>query len=93
MPADYAGREVWVRQTEDTVVISEQDYVLAEHRLAERRCERSVIPAHFQALAARRDRRLQWEAAQAFAAVAGTVRVVAGPEVQKRSLAVYEDLA
>ena len=93
VPADYAGREVWVRQTEDTVVISEQDHILAEHRLAVRRCERKVIPAHFEALAARRDRRLQWEAAQALAAVAGRVRIIAGPEVQKRSLAVYEDLA
>jgi transposase len=93
VPADHAGCEVWVRQTEGSVVISEQDHILAEHRLAERRCERKVIPEHFQALAARRDRRLQWETAQALAAIAGGLRLVTGPEVEKRSLAAYEDLA
>jgi hypothetical protein len=33
-PAEYAGREVWVRQTEDQLVISDQDRVLARHLLA-----------------------------------------------------------
>ncbi len=95
VPADYAGREVWVRQTETHLVISDEMRFLAEHPLATRRCERRVIREHFQGLAARRDRRLHWEAAQALArAAAGAPRpVLIGPEVEKRSLAVYEQLA
>lgn len=93
VPADYAGREVWVRQTDDRLVISEQDQILAEHPLAERRCERKVIPAHFEALAARRDRRLHRESAHALASLVSGLRVIVAPEVEKRSLAVYEDLA
>jgi hypothetical protein len=67
VPAEYAGREVWVRQTEDQLVISDQDQVLAQHQLAGQCYERKVIQAHFQALKARRDRRLQMEAEAAFA--------------------------
>jgi hypothetical protein len=52
-----------------------------------------VIPARFQALAARRDRLLHRDTAYALASLAGGLGVVAGPEVEKRSLAVYEDLA
>src|SRR5439155_18066008 len=47
-PAEYAGREVWVRQTEDRLVICDQDRVLAEHPLAEHAYERKVIRAHFE---------------------------------------------
>jgi hypothetical protein len=36
VPAEFAGREVWVRQTEDRLVIAEQDQVIAVHELAER---------------------------------------------------------
>ena len=53
---------------------------------------RKVIRAHFDGLAARRDRRLQLEAAQALAR-ATRLPLPAGPEVEKRSLAVYEALA
>jgi transposase len=93
VPADYVGREVWVRQTEDSLVISDRDQVIAQHPLAERRCERKVIRAHFEALSARRDRRLQWEAQHALAALTGRRPLVIGPEVEKRSLAVYDELA
>jgi len=91
-PAEYAGREVWVRQTEDRLVICDQDRVLAEHPLAERPYERKVIRAHFEALSLRRDQRLQWEAEQAFAQVAKRMPMLAGPEVEKRPLSVYEGL-
>jgi transposase len=93
VPAEYAGREVWVRQTEDRLVISEQDQVLAEHPLAEQRYERKVIHAHFQALKARRDRRLQMEAEAAFARLPSRGPLLLGPEVEKRALSVYEELA
>ena len=92
-PAEYAGREVWVRQTEDRLVICDQDRVLAEHQLAERPYERKVIRAHFEALALRRDLRLQWEAEQAFAEVAKQRPVLVGPEVEKRPLSFYEGLS
>ena len=91
--AEYAGRDVWVRQTEDRLVISEQDQVLAEHPLAEQRYQRKVIHAHFQALKARRDRRLQMEAEAAFARLPSRGPLRLGPEVEKRALSVYEELA
>jgi hypothetical protein len=92
VPAEYAGREVWVRQTEDRLVICDQDRVLAEHPLAERAYERKVIRAYFEALSLRRDQRLQWEAEQAFAQVAKRMPVLVGPEVEKRPLSVYDGL-
>jgi transposase len=92
-PAEYAGREVWVRQTEDRLIISDQDQVLAEHPLAEQRYERKVIHAHFQALKARRDRRLQVESEAAFARLPSRTSPLLGPEVEKRALSVYEELA
>ena len=91
VPAEYAGREVWVRQTDDRVIISAGDQVLADHPLAVGRCQRLTNPVHFQALAARRDRRLQLETARALSTL--SQRLVDGPEVEKRSLAVYEALA
>jgi hypothetical protein len=66
--------------------------VLAEHPLAERPYERKVIRAHFEALSMRRDQRLQWEAEQAFAQVSRRMPVLAGPEVEKRPLSVYDGL-
>jgi len=91
-PAEYAGREVWVRQTEDRLVICDQDRVLAEHPLAEHAYERKVIRTHFEALSLRRDQRLQWEAEQAFAEVARRMPMLVGPEVEKRPLSAYEGL-
>ncbi len=91
-PAEYAGREVWVRQTEDQLVISDQDRVLARHPLADRPYQRLVDPEHFRNLKARRDRRLQMQAEEAFAL---TLRqpLPVGPEVERRPLSVYEALA
>lgn len=66
-PAEYAGREVWVRQTREKLVIRDQHRVLAEHALAERPYKRKVIRSHFDALSLRRDKRLQWKAEQALA--------------------------
>lgn len=91
-PAEYAGREVWVRQTETRLLICVRDEVVAEHALAERPYQRRVIRAHFDGLAARRDRRLQMEVEQALARTA-KLPLPVGPEVEKRSLAVYEALA
>lgn len=91
-PAEYAGREVWVRQTETRLLICDRDQVVAEHALAERPYERRVIRAHFDGLAARRDRRLHMEVEQALAR-ATKLPLPVGPEVEKRSLAVYEALA
>jgi len=34
VPAEYAGREVWVRQTDERVIISVADQVLVDHPLA-----------------------------------------------------------
>jgi hypothetical protein len=90
VPAGYAGREVWVRQTNGRVIISSGDQVLADHPLAGGRCQRLTNPVHFQALAARRDRRLQLETARALSTISQLL--VEGPEVEKRSLAVYEAL-
>jgi transposase len=93
VPAEYAGREVWVRQTEDRVVISDGDQVLVDHQLATGSCQRVTDPRHFTSLAARRDRRLQLEAAQALAQQPRQrTSLLDGPEVEKRSLAVYEAL-
>jgi len=92
VPAEYAGREVWVRQTDQRVIISAGDQVLADHRLVEGRCQRVTNPVHFQSLAARRDRRLQLETARALVALPQRSALVQGPEVEKRSLAAYEAL-
>ena len=89
--AQYAGREVWVRQTETRLLNCDRDQVVAEHALAERPYERRVIRAHFDGLAARRDRRHQMEVDQALAR-ATKLALPVGPEVEKRSLAVYEAL-
>jgi transposase len=91
-PAEYAGREVWVRQTENRLLVCDRDRVLAEHALAERPYERRVIPAHFEGLAARRDRRLREQAEEALAKVT-RLPLLVGPEVEKRSLSVYEGLS
>jgi transposase len=95
VPAEYAGREVWVRQTESELVIADQDLVLARHELATRPYERKVVRAHFEGMKARLDQRLQWDAQQAIAKV--TARLPAlemqGPEVQRRPLLVYEGLS
>ncbi len=93
VPAEYAGREVWVRQTDDRVIVSDGDQVLADYPLAEGRCQRVTDPLHFTSLAARRDRRLQLETANALTALPSRrTSVLEGPEVEKRSLAVYEAL-
>lgn len=91
-PAEYAGREVWVRQTEDRLLICDRDRVLAEHSLAERPYQRQVVRAHFEGLAARRDRRLRLDAEEALAKVT-RLQLPSGPEVEKRPLSVYEGLA
>lgn len=93
VPAEYAGREVWVRQTDERVVISDGDQVLVDHPLATGHHQRLTDPKHFAALAARRDRRLQLETAQALARLPQRRSRLDGPEVEKRSLAVYEALA
>lgn len=91
-PAEYAGREVWVRQTEDRLLICDREMVVADHPLAERPYERKVIRAHFAGLAARRDRKLRQEAEAAMARMTRLPRAAA-PEVEKRALSVYEGLA
>jgi hypothetical protein len=90
-PAEYAGRQVWVRQTEDRLLICDRDQVVADHPLAEKPYERQVIRAHFEGLAARRDRRLQQEAKESLAKVT-KLPLPIGPEVEKRPLSVYEGL-
>lgn len=93
MPAEYAGQDVWVRQTDERVIISVGDQVLADYPLAEGRCQRITNPRHFQSLAARRDRRLQLETAQALGArPSRRTTLLEGPVVEKRSLTVYEAL-
>lgn len=91
VPAEYVGREVWVRQTETKLLICDGDQVLAEHPLAAGPYQRQVIRSHFEGLAARRDHRLQWEAESALAQ-AGRMAVPLGPEVERRPLSVYEGL-
>jgi len=93
VPAEYAGREVWVRQTNERVIISAGDQGLVDHPLATGSHQRLTDPSHFDALAARRDRRLQLETAQALARWPPRMSRLDGPEVEKRSLAVYEALA
>jgi transposase len=92
VPAEYAGREVWVRQTDDRVIISDGHQVLVDHPLASRTHQRITDPKHFEAFAARRDRRLQLETAEALTQLPRRSHLE-GPEVEKRSLAVYEALA
>lgn len=92
VPAEYARREVWVRQTEDRLLICEGDEVLATHRLADRPFQRLVNREHFRALAMRRDLRLQFEVDEALSR-APRLPLPVGPEVEKRSLAVYEALS
>lgn len=90
-PAEYAGREVWVRQTEDRLLICDRDEVVAVHPLADKPYQRQVIRSHFEALAMRRDLRLQLEVEEALAR-APRLPMPVGPEVEKRPLAVYEGL-
>jgi transposase len=91
VPAEYAGREIWVRQTEDRLLVFDRDQLVADHALAERPYERRVIRAHFQELAARRDRRLRQDAEQALAKVT-ELPFLDGPVVEKRPLSAYEGL-
>jgi hypothetical protein len=91
-PAEYAGREVWVRQTEDRLLICDRDEVVAVHPLAEKPYQRQVIRSHFEALSTRRDLRLQLEVEEALAR-APRLPMPVGPEVEKRPLSVYEGLA
>ncbi len=90
-PAEYAGREVWLRQTETRLLICDRDQVIADHALADKPYQRLVIHAHVQGLAARRDRRLQMEAEEALARPT-RLPLPVGPEVEKRQLSVYEAL-
>ena len=95
VPAEYAGKEVWVRQTESELVVGDRDKIIAQHPLAERAYQRKVVRAHFEGLKARRDELLQWEAQQAIAKASNRLAVLAvrGPEVQRRPLAAYEGLS
>lgn len=95
VPAEYAGREVWVRQTDSELVISDVDQVIAAHQLADRAYRRKVIPEHFEGLRARLDRRLQWEAQQAMTRTAVSQSTIEGrgPQVERRPLAAYEGLS
>jgi len=92
VPAEYAGRDVWVRQTEDRVIISAGDRLLVDHPLAGGPHQRVTDPSHFTMLAARRDRRLHLETSQALGRHARRPSLLEGPEVEKRSLAAYEAL-
>lgn len=56
VPAEYAGRDVWVRQTDERVIISAADVLLVDHPLAAGPHQRITDPMHFTRLAARRDR-------------------------------------
>ncbi len=67
VPAEHAGRDVWVRQTDERVIISAGDQVLVDHQLASGPHQRITDPVHITALTARRDRRLQLETATALA--------------------------
>jgi transposase len=91
VPAEYAGREVWVRQTEDRLLVFDRDQKVADHPLAERPYQRQITRSHFQGLAARRDRRLHQEAEDAIAKVT-KLPLLDGPVVEKRPLSVYENL-
>jgi transposase len=95
VPAEYAGKEVWVRQTESELLVGDRDKIIAQHPLAERPYQRQVVRAHFHGLKARRDELLQWEAQQAIAKASTRLAVlqVRGPEVQRRPLTAYEGLA
>ncbi|MGH7685377.1 MAG: IS21 family transposase [Candidatus Dormibacteria bacterium] len=91
VPAEHASREVWVRQTEDRVIVAHDDQVIADHPLAAGRRLRITDPRHFTQLAARRDARLEREVAEALNRVLLPVGIE-GPEVQKRPLSIYEEL-
>jgi len=95
VPAEYAGKEVWVRQTESELLVGDRDKIIAQHPLAERAYQRKVVRAHFEGLKARRDELLQWEAQQAIAKASSRLAVLAvrGPEVQRRPLSAYEGLS
>jgi transposase len=93
VPYEYAGREVWVRQTEKELVISYQDQIVATHPLAQKPRQRVVNPDHFRNLAAGRDRRLQWEMEQALAQSKARFPALSGPQVEKRPLSIYEELS
>src|SRR5262249_29172176 len=43
VPAEYAGKEVWVRQTESELLVGERDKIIAQHPLAERAYQRKVV--------------------------------------------------
>ena len=80
-----------MRQTETRLLICDCDQVIADHALADRPYQRLVIHAHFQGLAARRDRRLCMEAEEALARTT-RLPLLVGPEVEKRPRSVYEAL-
>ena len=91
VPAEHASREVWVRQTEDRVIVALGDQVIAEHLLHSGRRQRITDPQHFTRLAQRRDSRLERDVADALSRVLLPTGID-GPEVERRPLAVYEEL-
>ena len=91
VPAEHASREVWVRQTEDRVIVSYGDQVVADHALSVGRRQRITDPRHFSRLAERRDARLAREVSEALSRVL-LPDGIEGPEVEKRPLSIYEEL-
>jgi transposase len=93
MPQEYAGREVWVRQTQSQIIVSHQDQVVAIHPLAQKPKQRVVNPEHFHNLAARRDQQMLRQMQEVLAQSKPHLPSLSGPQVEKRPLSIYGELS
>jgi transposase len=100
VPCRYAGKTVLVREPVrgDSIQIYSDVKIIAEHRLAEGRGAMVMVPEHYQGLADRRLTRRPAPAPEGAPQVEltpgpGVGRGFLAPEVEQRSLAVYEEVA
>ena len=90
VPAEYARKQLEVKETEDgqLIVLDVQDQEIARHRVAEARNQRIVVPAHYDHL--RYDSRLAKRVgAVQLPAAKSPAELPAAPEVEARPLVWY----
>jgi transposase len=100
VPFRYAGKTVLVREPVrgGSIQIYSDVKIIAEHRLAEGRGAMVMVPEHYQGLADRRPTRRPAPSPECAPRIEltpgpGVGRGFLAPEVEQRSLAVYEEVA
>ena len=100
VPFRYAGKTVLVREPVrgGSIQIYSDVKIIAEHRLAEGRGAMVIVPEHYEGLADRRPTRRPAPSPEGAPQIEltpgpGVGRGFLAPEVEQRSLAVYEEVA